>query len=275
MVNKLLFCMIIILVAPVVLADTPITVNTLKDHTLSIIILDPTETYSSLESFHLLNSGADGKVTVATAVDMDTIDVFVIIRKDGVKILSERLTDFSTESAIDINLYPKGFEPETVAADSNYTEEDTTVKTLEEDSAVETFEEAVEESEEIPKEIIEKNTEEPEFTPEITGAAVSESLVKIPVVVYFIIAAAIIAAFFILFFSKRLMRKRDPAYNYKAIKDFVNVGDTGKDLMDAEKKLKEAQAEISRIKNKDQIFQAEKKIKEEMEKLEKLKRGES
>lgn len=85
-------------------ATSQITIHTLPLHEVSVFILDPGEKYESLQSFPLRRTGFDGTVSFNATVEKSSFGLFVIIKKDGENIFSDRLDNQNLAAFIDIYL---------------------------------------------------------------------------------------------------------------------------------------------------------------------------
>ncbi|MEM3113117.1 MAG: hypothetical protein QXI33_01685 [Candidatus Pacearchaeota archaeon] len=70
--------------------DTNITLYTLPFHEVTFFVLDPGETYNSLQSY-IYRTGFDGKINVLFTGDKSELGVQVLIKKDDKKVFYERL----------------------------------------------------------------------------------------------------------------------------------------------------------------------------------------
>ncbi|VVB79739.1 Uncharacterised protein [uncultured archaeon] len=112
--------------------------------------------------------------------------------------------------------------------------------------------------------------------------------VKISLNTLYYIIGAIIVIIIVIFLIRRIVKKRrdNPYYDYKPAKSEVKVrklselmedrGDLNvpsRDFAKAEKKLHDAEAQVSRLKNQDRIDSIQKKIEEQQRELRRLQRG--
>lgn len=265
MVNKNIFFVVLlcsILIMPLALAGTTINVKTISGHKASVIMLGAGDTYEFLDSKHV-PTGDTGEVSIDYAGDRTELDVLVKITKDGEDVVSHRFDGMDATSPMYLQVIPGKIS-------ENY-------KELEEKKAAEEAAKAVPEvvEESVDGEIVqegvaEENSEGDENS-KVTGNAISIDSIKIPKNVYYIVGGIILAAAILL-----AGLKMGPSVVRAIPRPSVggySGGATTKQLADAERRIKEAQAEINKLKNRDKIDAAERKMQKDKEELERLKKG--
>src|SRR3989344_6953148 len=254
MVRKLLLSLfVLVLIAPVFLATTPITVKTLAEHDVSIFVLEADKVYSLIESFHQ-NSGIEAQVSVTTTTEADKFDILVIIKKNNQKVFSERFEDYEEGQTIEIEL-PEREEP--------------IVEEIEEIEEI--AENSTENSTETPaEEVAEEQTQEVQETEtsnSITGGVITTLTSKTGKIVYYILGAILIVGI-LSFVLVRRMRPSMKATSFP--RPTIRTGNSdasplnqspksGK-LTEIENKIRDAQRELNTLKNEEKIKAAEEKL---------------
>jgi hypothetical protein len=262
---KKVMLLAILLILPLVsAAATQITVKTFKFQEVNIFVLDGSQNYFLVDSFKPQNSGAAGEVTVTTNTELPSIDILVVIKDNGVKVLSKRFEDYSTGAPIVLELPDMG---------GTKTDEPTNQTVVNETSANQTTnstnETAAPPAPASPAQ--EKVTDVvADAKPTVTGNALSDtgsSSFKMQYL-YYIFGVIVLAG--ILFFIFRARGKySQPKFNFRP----PSKGEAAQ-VMHLQRKLQDAEREIHVLKNQDKVKSMEKRIEEEKREIERLKRGE-
>jgi len=250
------------LVLPMVLAiDTPITVKTLEEHRLSIIVREGGK-LTSLKSFH--QDTGSGEISVVASTSVDEIDLLLTLKKDGVVVLNDKDTfkNLPTGEPVIISFIPDENVEIVVEAEPEVVEAEPVV---EPEPVVETPEpEVVEEPE---PEVVEEKKKG-----RITGAVVSNTKAVISSrVTYYIIGGILIVFVGALVTRKVLRSKKGGKYlNFKKVTG-KTMSDYEDELLDAEKKLKEAKEELDELRGRGKrLREARERVKRDKEELRKL-----
>ena len=277
----LISLLIVLLVLPMVVAkSTEINVKTLPYHDVLLVILEPTEQYQLIESINSFSYN-EGIAKATHTSEKNEIGIRIIVKSSDQTVFSERFDNYETGKTLYFVLLEDevsgGYEPfEGINEKDSESEENTT----EESNST-----ALENNNELEGDV--EETKEEADSKSVTGQTITEnknkkglSLSDFPKYIYYIIGAVILVGLIGLLVLKSLISGKPPHIqflNFKKDKSNVpsfNVSSMEKELLKAERKLREAQVEINRLKNRDKIVVAEKKLEEDRKELEKLKRGE-
>jgi hypothetical protein len=251
MAKKLACFLVLILIGmAVVSAATEIRVKTLPLRNLSILILDASQTYYLAESFHV-SSDINGKANATYSGSINKINI-------GVKIAQENIYDtfgpFNTGQQINLNVIPGDMSSSTGVP--------------EEENAIENITENTTEAN-LTENVVSNTTSNESKKGFLSGLSISAIKGKIKIV-YYVVGVILIGGLIFLYLKfGREWIKKDVAYNYKSL----SSKELSKELSDAEKKLREAQEEINKLKNKDKIEAMERKIEQDKSELENLRKG--
>ena len=264
MVKKLIFGLVVLILLVQITSalDTEIKIKTLPDHKVMISTLKPGEVYSLIKSFHE-NSGASGEVSVVLSSAVDNFDISVWVKQDNQVIISEKFENqYPSGTPVVLELYPEwytkpGGETENVSLEENTT-------TSSENTAI------INETE--------TNIKEESENSEIVGFVIfgEQGFLSNKTIYYIIGIIALLIGFLLIRkikkkskFPKEIkIRKLSEVFSEKN-----NNNNDNKTIEDAERKIKEAQEEIRRIKNDDKIKEAEKKLLEDQKELKRLREG--
>ncbi len=263
-VKIIFFVMILVLSTSLVHAGTKVTIKTLQYHQVEVIVADGTVTdYLKIGDYE---GDADeyGDFTFNVDTSKPLINLYVHVKRYSEEIASETFMGEKTGKPLNFTVAPGGYElietPKIVPNKTNLvaTNESTTNETL-----------VVNES------VIEDSA--------ITGSSVSIGNFFKSKIFYYILGGVVLLV--IIFFIIRYFRKRndhdeeprkeikvrklseiqqernDKAIDYKGIID------------NAEKKIKEAQNELNKLRKEDQIKAMKRKIAEDENELRRLRRG--
>lgn len=254
----------ILLTLPLALATTDITLRVGAKNSVTMNIINP-NTGDASES-HSGNANDDGIIEFISNITSGKLTLYIIARESGKIVDTARYENVSFGSTLsfDLNDAPV-VETPVVPVTQPVTE------TPVANSSVETS----------PAEEVKTTSSEEKTNNPVSGSAIAENH-KISKNMYYVIGVlfVVVVLGFVLsrtgavssFYSSAFGSKPS-AGERKSVDEEV--------LANAERKIKEAQAEINRIRNQDKIKNFEKKVEEEKkrvelerEKLEKLKRGE-
>jgi hypothetical protein len=276
MIKKIFFCVALLLLAlPMAMAlNTTIIVHTLPAHDVTITLLEPIDTFSSIKSFPGLYSGLGGLASVSYGGDETVFHIKVLVKKDGGVVVNEQFDEQTAGEIIELDVYPEDFEvPEEEDEEKEKTSD-------EEDESSEDEEEEVLENEEN-LELEENQDEQNADADGITGLAVgkeeNESEKSFPSWIIYLIGVILIAGIIGLVAMKGLHMKRPPHERGQVVEKDRREEDGSQishDLVNAEEKIRRLQNEINMLKNQDKIKQIERRIEEEKEQIEKLRGSE-
>jgi len=225
-----LLCFVFLSLSVVSAATVQITIETLPVHEVYLYILDAGGKYQSLQSFPSLVTGFDGKVTFNYTTNLHEFGIFVIVKKDGLNVFSERMDNQAMSAFIDLVVPLEGFVPssekeEEVASDTNETEAVIPIEAEEEES----IEEIIEEGE-----------------GGITGKSIAQNdgdgLSKLIYILVVIVLVGSIAGFI----AVRKMKGSNNSFFHSNDKPATILTDSS--IEDAEKKIEQAEREIRDIK---------------------------
>lgn len=272
-------CILILLIVPSIFAASQeINIRSIKNHSISIIVLASGETYNRLEGF-IKNTG-NGNLTFTGSYSVNEIDIIAtLFRKDGSR-LTEKFTNLKVGEPVTINLIPgdvkliTASELAAIAAESTATLNISTLPINETLTPVQTNTP----SQPIPAETT-SNPETKKSSSFFTGFAVQNisSSLK-PAMVYFIIAIIVIVLILVLLWIFLRIHKRKSNQNFKVVKYSEMMpsyeskeSSESSELSVAEEKIKSAQEELEKIKNRQKsIFEAERKVQEDRKELNRL-----
>lgn len=263
MLTTLLFLLLVNVASA---ANTEITVKTVVNYDITINILGATEKYEFFKSFHE-NAGPTGKVTVVYPGEQEAIDIIVKVTQGKREVLKERFEEYVTGKQYYIEMVP-GFEA-TISEGG-----DPALAPVEPEETVEEPEEPIE----SPEETVEETTED--TSAGITGNAVSKvGDFFSNSTVYFTIIGLVVGLVVIFFVIKKVRTSQSPnQINIRKLGKSPQLSQseisTRQEIIEAEKRIKEAQAQINKLKNEDRIKQIEQRIANEKAELDKLQRGE-
>jgi len=258
MVKKLTCFLVLILVTmTIVSAATEIHVKTLPLRRVGVLILDPNQVYSLIDS-HYTNSDAEGKAIVTYEGLVNSINIRVRVSEEvsgeSRVVLDETFGPFDVGQRINLNVFAGNM--------SDSVGEEVVEENVTSNETIANISENV-----IDNETISNETNKSGF---LSGFSISMNKEKIFKIGYYILGIAVLgAAIFFGFKYGRKFIKKDIAYDYKPLAS----KEISKELELTEKKLQEAQVEINKLKNKEKIEVIEKKIEQDKLELDKLKSG--
>lgn len=257
------FLVVTLLIAPMFVSGFDVKVKTMANHKVGIQILDVSQVYYLLESFYK-NSGDTGIVDYSYTTDKEVVNVRVLVSKGNTTLYYEKYENVPTNVPFVVELIP-GVTPGNTT-ETNTTEAETNQTAAENQTVAETAEE----------------TSDIENKSGLTGKAIFEDVKEVVFskTTYYILGIIVlgIAAFFIF----RKVRKMDfsgfshhtPKYvggSSKGGSERLVIKSDDKALLSAERKVREAQEEISKLKErKNKLADAERRFEADKKELEKL-----
>ncbi len=265
--------------------DTQINVRTWPNHKASILVSKPVEPPPLLNSFHI-NSGSTGEVSAVYSGDDPIIKITVKITKDGQTVLMQKFeNEFATGSPLYLQVIPgrisDNYKLQDEQREQNATNQAATNQTI----VNQTSQNATQENQTAPETTNSTTTNTTETNSSITGAVISDktnkSSFKIPIFVWYILLGLIVAGIIVFGFIKlkpKMKRSETPHYERHgrvALKPIHHqeAKDTNSQLAEAERKIREAQEEINKIKNKSKMDEIRSRIQKEQDELSRLEKG--
>ncbi len=259
MVKKLIFSLLVLvfLVQVISAIDTEITVKTLPDHEVQVAVSNPDSSAFELFERFIGTSDEYGDVSFIFSSEEPNFNLILFIKKNNRTVISKKYSDnFIAGELIYIELAPSNFE--FIKAPGNESSEN-----LENQTTNETLEE-----------------NETETRAKITGSAIfGEEGVFSNKTTYYISGAIIlfVVGAFVFFKSKKKLK----IPNEIKVKKLSELQDEKKEkfqdkeqiIEDAERKIKEAQEDIRKIRNEDKIKEARNKLAEDERELTRLREG--
>lgn len=273
---------ILLLITNILAASTNIHIDTLPNKRLFIQYLKTGEVYTIVKDSTLKNTSSKGEVLISESFSVDYIDLKMALRDDSGTILNDKVTNIKTGGNVYISFTPGHvgiIEKNETAAPTNQTsainQTNITVQnqTTQENTTLSNVTTTFNQTNET-KEISPEKTNN-----SITGFSIKEKLPSIKInwkiVGYsagIILIILVLGAGIVIF-----VKKRPKTFNskvYFAPKTSRADGVDERSLREAEKRIKEAQEEIQRIKSRDEkIKEAERRVEQDKQELERLKRG--
>jgi len=252
MVRKLACFLALILISmAAVSAATDIKIKSLPLRNISVLIFDANQVYSLDTSYHT-STNINGNANVTYTGSISKINIGVKINQDNIYHLFD--DKFDAGQQINLNVIPGE-----MSSSTGKTEEENVTENITENAT----------ESNLTEDVVSNTTGNESKKGFLSGLSISEFTKKFKIV-YYIIGIIVVAGIVFLFIKfKGQIFKRDIAYNYKSLSN----KDLSKELVNAENKLKEAQNEINKLKNKDRIDTMERKIEQDKLELEKLKDG--
>jgi len=271
----ILFLLTILSISFVSAIDTQINVRTWPNHKASIFVLKPGEVYTMLNSYHI-NSGSTGEVSTIYSGDDSSIKVTIKITKDGQTVLLQKFeNEFATGSPLYLQVIPNK-----ISENYKQLDEQREQNIANQTTSNQTIQNTSQEVQTAPETTNSTATNATKVNSSITGAAISEkSGIKIPSFVWYILLGLIIAGAIVFIFIKlkpKMKTLKTINHGRVALKPMSHkeIKDTTSQLAEAERKIREAQEEINRLKNKSKMDEIRTRIQKEQEELSKLEKGE-
>lgn len=256
------------LIIPLITArETKIAVKT-DEKRFVFIQVDDSITQDKIQYVNLMTN-ADGVAVTNVSSDSQELDIFIrVTDTKGIIINSTKYTSYPAGENLVVDFQVKN-ETEMVALETNETGAQITEET----------------------ETLEANeTEIQETSQEITGKIVRGIFKDINAsrIIYYIVGGFALIAIIGFITARRIIARKGEGDGFQEQKSFkikkltqlqaeqkeeAKMGDSDR-IRAAEEKIREAQAELNRIKNDERIKEMEKKIEEDRQRLERLKAGE-
>lgn len=279
-----LFVVVLLGLSSISALDTKIKITTYADHDLNINFLIPPPNIELLESY-TLSSGSDGTIEFTFPAGAQNFDITAFVLKDGQKIVYEKFEDNVPGESLHLTLYPG---------------KSTIVKNFEETEATNDTEPQTNKTNETVALTIENTSvttenDSGEAAPGLTGFATTneESSSFLSRGMLYAIIGFLFIGIVIFGMLKTLTIKKQQARiegreeekeekkikvkklseKLKEIKEEKKDSDRSeyqKVIEEAEEKIKKAQAEINRLKNKGKIEEIKKRMDADKEELERL-----
>jgi hypothetical protein len=264
-ISVVFVCMCMLLGTSSIFAiDTEVEIKTIQSGDISLRFLskDTGKIIPGGEFFITADSGGNVQQTYTGIEDMVKLSVSVLgVSFDGVPLLVFKNIPTGKHILLDLTA-PN---PSPVITDIIAEEVEEEPEEVEEEP-----EEIVEEPEE-PEEVVEepeKTEQNSEGSNPLTGFAISGENTK-KTALYSALVIGILAVFVFVFIMIHNKRENKGEKSDSAAAD----SEEKRELEDAERRIKQAEADISLIKNQDKIKEAEKKLQEDKDTLERLRSG--
>lgn len=253
MVRKFLAIGILLLIIPMILAmevvKTPLTINADPNYDLEIRVID-SATGNLVQPFSK-NTGSSGQVKLdISSLNVEEVNIEVVVFKDFIQVSEEASGPHPVGSPISMDISINEKEP----------------------------------VEEIPENITEEEPAEEQLAEEeagVTGKTIGDTVSKIFSKTNLLYAGIVIVTLVIVLFVTRVIRARNliprsiiVRKQSELLREKKEEDEESGELREAHKKLREAQAEINKLKNRKKIEEMENQIQEEKERLERMRRGE-
>lgn len=270
--------------------DTQIKVKTLPEHKVSIFILKPNEIFSSLESFHR-DSGITGEVSIIySSNNVNELDILANIKKNNIKILSERFKDYKAGEQISIridnNEINGHYKTDSGVKESSPSQNISSEETNKSNNSIVQVTGVKKEKEED----VSSTEESSKNNKTISGKAVSEGKEGLFSPNIYYIVGGVILILLVVFFIVRRYRSSNilgegpsthGGFGLHGSSGFHFSGGSGgrtpminqREVKRLERELESAQREIRTLKNREKIRIVEDKLKQDKLELERLKRG--
>ncbi|MAH06845.1 hypothetical protein CMI38_01180 [Candidatus Pacearchaeota archaeon] len=252
-ISLLLTILLLLTIVPTILADTEFKITAPSEYRISLFIREEGE-LTTTDSFHK-NVDGSGELTLTTSASHEYLDVTVTLKKGTNQIKTHKFESVKSGDVYTITMVP-GIDPTILSSDE-----------LAASESEETIEEEDTEVEEVVEETIEEEIEEEteaQASP-TTGLAVSDLMPSGKFSYFLWVVIGVSALLFAILVARKkidLSKKSPPE----------NIDD--KRLLSAEKRIKEAQDEINKIKNRSnnekRLKDAQERFKKDQEEIKKL-----
>ncbi len=272
----LIFAMIFLMAGMVSATPTVVNIKTVPDKTVFVNYIQPkTIDFQLMESFDG-KSDFFGKFSAVYDVPReDIVDILIIIKDGSNTMFKEEFEGVEVGDTLEVEYFPEGyvdpfdgFDPE--SADVKEVQEEE-LDSVESNNSIVSNKSIVEESVLLEKEEVKNDSiEEAKITGNsvFSNISLSEDVKKI--VWYSIIG--LLAFGIVLFVSLKMMRAPKSSYT-KNVSNNSYAEDYQKEINEAEKRIKEAQEGLNKLRNQSKIIEAEKKLEQDRIRLERLKNG--
>ena len=277
----MVFCLVLLII-PLAAASTPITIKSAKFQKMNIYILDDTQVYLRLESYLDKNTGTLGQYQFTSTVNVDQIKIKVDLKDDDGNTTKTQIFEHQrTGSPLILEVYPDGYVPpaSTPAPKTNTTPpQNNTPPAPVPSASSSTTNASSAPAKNASAQSSAGSTSNFQWNIAIWIALGVAALLAIAVIVFFVwkVISARRNRFPPIKPSKHGKDKPEPSKSHWFSSSSTPAPSADeKSLADAEKKIKEAQAQIAAIRNRDRISAAERKLAQDREELERLRRGEA
>lgn len=269
MAKRILFIILLIalLMIPIIIADNSIiTIKTRPYYKVLVSVfkagITPPEKIISFPPYK--NTGPAGQLSVSLVTTEKKVDIKLDLKKDDTPIITKDFYDVGTGEPIYINLFPPDNMTVTIGNPVvNATESNITNLSSSTNTTVNTSVNAT---------IKDEKTIKSNFS--ITGYIAKFYENNSKTLLYILIIIGVLIGVLIIIFIIRKIPKKSHNAVPRLIYHKTHEESADKSLAEAEKKLRIAQEEIEKIKNRNQsIRDAERKLEEDRIRLEKLRRG--
>jgi len=248
----LAFCLMIFVSASILVSAeiSEINIKTAPRLQVKLVTFNP----DSIEFLELKRfegfSDMYGDISFEFESRVSKFDIWVYVYDFDKKVISKKFADnFEPGELISLEVFPTGYEILEAPTETENEIEEILVN----------------DTEEIEDELLVDEEENESF---ITGLAVGNIINKN--VIYSVIGIIILGV--IIFVSIRLWKRRSGKKEIviKKLSEMTQGNNVSNEIEEAERKIKEAQTEINKLKNQDKISAMEKKLQEDQETLKKL-----
>ncbi len=268
-----------LLIIPTILASTTdINVKTKSYHRLLITIykagVDPPERITSFAPYK--DTQYEGTISVKLTTEEKNVDIKLDLKKDDTSVINYEFSDVATGEPVFITLLPPDNMTVTSGIQQQVNQTNTTAENLTALNDTNITQPSLNQTPELNETSGNKSVSASNFS--ITGYVSNIYQKNSKTIYYILIGIGIIIAIIIIVFILKFVLKRMKRDHYMPapIKVRDHHHDDFKDasLSDAERKLRAAQEEIERIKQKNNaIREAERKLEEDRIRLERLRKG--
>jgi hypothetical protein len=288
--NKSVFAVLIfvLMISGVFAINTDIYVKTVSNHDVQISVYDTdASSFSMAESFiRKSDIYGDVKVTFSNPTGIDNFGVIVFVKRYGKTILNEKFEEYAVGDDVYVEVLPPGVEPLKTPGLVELNESNESVISNESSDDI-----ILNESMNVTSENeTESNIKPTVITLDLTGWAVFGSTI-LSNSIYYIIGGVVVFLIIVFFLIKKKKKKKvridkegsiiNKEIRVRKLSDVIKEREEENSkvksdaLMEAERKLKEAQSEVLRLKSDDQIREAERKLREDEETLRRLRGGQN
>jgi len=256
--NKKIFgvtlALILLLSCLVSAGQTSLLVRTGKQCRVSINVLRASGDYELIEAIHQ-DTNSEGDVSTSISSRYGEVNILVTMKKNGMEFFEEEFGPYSISEPIVIDLRPE--------EKKNPPAENTTV--VEENTTL------------ITENTTETQTETEKASTGFAIKNITDVVNKYQIIIYSFMV--VVLAFGTFLFFKKFRKKKEKIINVKKMSDFMNEQSQqqteipSSELLEAKRKLEEAQREIRKLENKEKIVDARKKLEDTQKEIERLERG--
>lgn len=263
----ILLIFILLLILPTIFAaTTDIKIKTLQNHRIFVAILKTGEIYSVIETFPYKSTGIMGDLNYKTTSDYQTFDLKITLKLGDNIIKDQRIENITAGGKVFVNFTPHdvkvGYENALTPPAVQLNETLNQSLPANETSIIPSPNVSENQTPAIPSPL----------TGEIIGQGLKANMSKIITYVSITIILAVVIILIIFFIVKNKTTFKMPSAAIKFRHKNEEYSKTEKELVDAERKLKEARDEIEKIRKRDDLIkEAERKLNEDKDRLQKLK----